>query len=71
MMSFSREEWKMSYLDESDKEYIQEMKSYIDHLKQKYDNSPENAAIEAKEALIRTGVLESDGSPKKSIVSWG
>ena len=54
-------------LQQSDKEYIEGMKRYLEELKQQ---PPEQAKDEAKKALIRTGVLTRNGKPKKTIVSW-
>lgn len=61
----------MSYFDDSDTQYVEAMKEYIEKLRKQQTESPEEARNDAREALIRTGVLEADGSPKKSIVSWG
>lgn len=52
-------------LEAEDEEYIDAMKEYIELLKEKWD------ADEARAALIRTGVLNEDGSRKESICTLG
>ena len=54
-------------MDKEDAEFIEGMRQYINKLR---SLSPECAKKEAQEALIRTGVLDEHGNPKKNIVSW-
>lgn len=58
-------------MDKDDAKYIDDMKDYIAGLRKRWEESPKEAKIEAIEALIRTGVLDSEGKSKKSIVPWG
>lgn len=48
-------------------EYIRGMDEYIKYLE---SLPPEQARKEAREDLIRSGVLDKDGNPKENIVSW-
>ncbi|MBQ6547141.1 MAG: hypothetical protein IJL74_04005 [Bacilli bacterium] len=48
--------------------YIIQMEHYLDYLKQLSKDDPETAKILAMDALIKTGVLNEDGTPKESIV---
>lgn len=50
-----------------DQAFIKGMAEYLQKLKAL---PQEMARQEAREALIRTGVLTKDGKSKKSIVSW-
>lgn len=54
-------------LQADERDFIHGMTAYIKKLKAL---APEEAQKDAKEALIRTGVLTKDGKIKKSIVSW-
>ncbi len=51
-------------------EYAAQMKEYVDSLKKQMVQNPIQAKKEAKSALVRTGVLNSNGKTKKKIVSW-
>lgn len=51
-------------------EFIKEMDNYVMKLKKQQIESSETACIEAKEALLRTGVVTKSGKTKKKIVSW-
>lgn len=53
-----------------EKSFAEQMKEYVERLRRQAKTSKETAAQEAMKALIETGVLNSDGSPKKRIVSW-
>ncbi|WP_281513157.1 hypothetical protein [Bacteroides acidifaciens] len=48
-------------------ELISGMDEYIEYLK---SLPPDQTREEAREILIRTGVLDKDGNPKENIVSW-
>lgn len=48
-------------------ELIRGMDEYIQYFK---SLPPEQAREEARQTLIRTGVLDKDGNPKENIVSW-
>ena len=52
-------------LEAEDEQYLDAMKEYIKCLKEEGD------ADEARAALIRTGVLNEDGSRKESICTLG
>lgn len=57
-------------LRQLDNIFIEEMDNYIKMLEKQMTDSKEIAIQEAKEALIRTGVSNKNGSIKKKIVSW-
>ena len=52
-------------MTKEDEQYLDAMKKYIEHLKEEGD------ADEARAALIRTGVLNEDGTRKESICTLG
>lgn len=54
-------------LDYRSTEYLDEMRNYLNNLKNRTDAE---AVKEAREGLIRTGVLDSNGQKKDKIVSW-
>mgnify|MGYP000153715467 FL=1 len=49
------------------KAYIEGIDDYIEHLEKMNKVNPEAARKEAMESLIRSGILNSDGKPKKQI----
>lgn len=49
------------------KAYIEGIDDYIEQLEKMNKVNPEAARKEAMESLIRSGVLNSDGKPKKQI----
>lgn len=51
----------------SSEEMIRGMDEYIEYLK---SLPPEQARKDARQTLIKTGVLDEDGNPKENIVSW-
>lgn len=53
----------------STESYIIELRQFVNGLKMQSPSDPV-AKREAKEALIRTGVLTKKGKKKKKIVSW-
>lgn len=48
---------------------LQAMKQYLENFEKLAKENPEEAKIQAKESLIRCGVLNEDGSPKEHIVT--
>lgn len=54
----------------SESKYLDELEAYIVKLKGMKHNSADDAYREAKEALLRTGVVTKSGRIKKKIVSW-
>lgn len=51
-------------------EFIKEMDDFVVKLKKQQVESSETAYIEAKSALLRTGVVTKSGKTKKRIVTW-
>lgn len=49
------------------KAYIKGMDDYIEKLKTMESLNPNEARQKAKESLIRSGILEQDGTPKRQI----
>ena len=47
-----------------------EFKEYVDSITCRQKQSRESYFIEAREALVRTGVISVDGKAKEKIVSW-
>ena len=54
----------------TDKEYLDQMKQYIDSLKAQQQTAPDEAYKYAESALKRMGVINNNGTSKKKIVSW-
>ena len=52
------------------KEDIEFVKQFRDYFRMLQEMPQEAARKEAQDALIRTGVIDRDGKPKKNIVSW-
>ncbi len=50
--------------------FANEMRNYVQTLREAYAHSPLDACEDAREALLRTGVTSSDGATKEKIVSW-
>ena len=50
--------------------YLKDMKDYVNALKKRMKDSDNKTYEEAKDALIRTGVMTKNGRPKKKIVNW-
>lgn len=51
-------------------EYATQMRGYVDNLRKQVAQNPAQAKKDARSALVRTGVLSSNGRIKKKIVSW-
>lgn len=51
-------------------EYAAQMRGYVDRLRKQVAQNPTQAKKDARSALVRTGVLSSNGRSKKKIVSW-
>lgn len=49
------------------KAYMEKMDTYIRELEKLNEVNPEEAKRQARESLIRSGILNTDGSPKKQI----
>lgn len=54
----------------TDKEYLDQMKQYIESIKAQQEAAPDEAYKYAESALKRMGVINSNGTTKKKIVSW-
>jgi len=59
-----------SVLREDEKTFMEAISLYIEELQKQIEHDPKAAKREAREALIRTGVLTSKGKNKDVIVSW-
>lgn len=57
-------------LREDETVYIREMDLYIAKLRKQLDSSKIKAREDARQALLRTGVITNDGKTKENIVSW-
>ncbi len=55
---------------QNEEKYLKDMRNYVSALKRKKSASDNKVCEEAKDALIRTGVLNKNGRPKKKIVNW-
>lgn len=57
--------------DENDtklyKAYINDIDDYIENLKELKNTNPDLARQKAKDSLIRSGILDSNGKPKERI----
>lgn len=51
-------------------QYIKEMAKYVKKMETMQKDSPEEAKLEARKALIKTGVINRNGTAKRKIVSW-
>lgn len=54
---------------DNETEFLKYVKNYLLELKELYRTNQKEGMKEAKEALIRTGVLTKKGKPKKHIVT--
>lgn len=57
-------------LREDEMKKIREMQKYVNKMRVQAQKEPEVARVEARGALVRTGVITKKGNPKKIIVSW-
>lgn len=55
---------------EDDMSFANGMREYIAEIKRFQEESPSQSQKDAKAALRRTGVLTSNGTVRKKIVSW-
>lgn len=58
-------------IKEYDMSFANELREYGQKLRERYVLDERKAREDARDALIRTGVLNKDGRPKEQIVSWG
>lgn len=57
-------------LRRNDEKYIREMQQYVERLKAQGGEDRTTASKDARNALVRTGVLTQNGRAKKKIVTW-
>lgn len=57
-------------LREDEMKRVRAMQKYVDKMRIQAQEEPDTARIEARRALVRTGVITKKGNPKKVIVSW-